>query len=563
MNSKYKYPFFKIAFLAIGVLFAFSVRSQILIVPPNPGNLSTVEHLTQSNDYTVEVKKSSDVNYTTCFVYKTNNYATEAIKSETSVSFTNVSFSGTSINVRITCKFTANNVTIRPLDYGVNAVRSGNVITFTLSSPRKISIEVNDRKNPLFIFADTPDVPNTKATYYYAPGTVTNIGLQKQLKSGESVYIAGGAVVEGSFKFDWNSNNISVKGRGILCMGEWLWESKDLAFLGPKAMFSTATNRLQMEGIILANSTGWQISIYNSDGNKCYDNQFRNLKLISWNPNSDGIWVNGNNIVVDDCFIFNNDDACMSHAVSNSKISNMVIWGGLWGRIYMHSGQDTKPLSDNMTLENINVIGKDGGSELILVSGGSSFTQNINNFTFRNIRIEAHPNTSSYNTNKFLIMNISGSKQINNWLFENVTLDYKNPDEGEIYGTSSALINKITLCNFKIAGSYVTTLAQANMDKNSYATNVTFCTSTGIDGIDSNVAELTIYPNPSTDFINVKGTKNNSQIALYDMLGKKVLVQDVNSDDAKIDVSGLKSGMYFFTIIGGGKIVHNGKLIKE
>lgn len=267
----------------------------------------------------------------------------------------------------------------------------GNVITFTLTQPRKLSIEVNNRLNPLFLFAEEPDVPNTSATYYYAPGTVTNIGLQKQLKTGESVYIAAGAIVEGSFKYDWNSDRVSVKGRGILCMGQWPWESNDLTFLGSKVMFTGATHNLQMEGIILCNSTGWQIAIYNSDGNKCYNNQFRDLKLISWNPNSDGIWVNGDNIIVDDCFIFNNDDVCMSHAVTNSKISNMVIWGGPWGRVYMHSGQDAKPLSKNMILENYNIIGKDYGKELFLMDGSTSFGQTIQDFTFRNIKVEEHP----------------------------------------------------------------------------------------------------------------------------------------------------------------------------
>nr|MBA3704482.1 hypothetical protein [Bacteroidota bacterium] len=281
--------------------FSIIVKAQVLIVPPAPGNLSTVEHLTQSNDYTVEVKKSGDVNYTTCFVYKTDNYATQAKKSENSLSFTNVSFSGTTIDVKITCKFTASNVTIRPLNFGIVGVRNGNVITFTLTKPTKLSIEVNDRKNPLFFFADTPDVPNTSATYYYAPGTVTNIGLLKTINSGESVYIAGGAVVEGSFFLAEGSKNISIKGRGILCMGQWPWTSNDLTFLGDHSMIKgRSTSYMQIEGIILANSTGWQIPIYNGGGNLVYNNQFRNLKLISWNPNSDGIWVNGKNHVVDD-----------------------------------------------------------------------------------------------------------------------------------------------------------------------------------------------------------------------------------------------------------------------
>ena len=535
------------------------VKAQVLIVPPNPGNLSTVEHLTQSNDYTVEVKKSGDINYTTCFVYKTDNYATTAKKAENSLSFTNVSFSGTSIDVKVTCKFTANNVTIRPLNFGITGVRTGNVITFTLNQPTKLSIEVNDRTNPLFFFADTPDVPNTNATYYYAPGTVTNIGLLKNINSGESVYIAGGAVVEGSFNLVDGSKNISIKGRGILCMGEWPWTSNDLTFLGDHTMIKArSTSYLQLEGIILANSTGWQIPIYNGSGNLVYNNQYHNLKLISWNPNSDGIWVNGKNHIVDDCFIFNNDDAIMSHSVSNSKVSNMIIWGGPWGRIYMHSAQDTKPLSDSMTLENFNVIGKDSGNpELILVTGSNTFVQNINNFTFKNWRIEKHPNS------KFLNLNVTGNKNIKNWSFQDITLDDKNADEGDIYGAAGSAINGVTFCNIKMAGTYVTSLAAANMDKNSYATNVTFCTTTGMDSIFSNKNSIAVYPNPANDYVIVEGSNLNSQIEWYDVLGKKVFSQVVNSNNTTIDISGLEPGIYFYKIITVDNSSQTGKLIKE
>ncbi len=541
--------------------FSSIIKGQVLVVPPNPGNISTVEHLTQSNDYTVEVKKSGDANYTTCFVYKTDNYATTAKKAENSLSFTNVSFSGTSIDVRVTCKFTANSVTIRPLNFGIIGVRAGNVITFTLNKPTKLSIEVNDRTNPLFFFADAPDVPNTNATYYYAPGTVTNIGLLKTINSGESVYIAGGAVVEGSFSLAEGSKNISIKGRGILCMGQWLWQSNDLTFLGDHSMIKArSTSYLQMEGIILANSTGWHIPIYNGGGNLVFNNQFRNLKLISWNPNSDGIWVNGKNHIVDDCFIFNNDDAIMSHSITDSKVSNMIIWGGPWGRVYMHSGQDTKPLSDNMTLENFNVIGKDSGNpELILANGSSGFAQTISNFTFKNWRVEKHPNS------KFLNINVSGNKNIKGWHFEDITLDDKYADEGDIHGAANSPIDVVTFCNIKMAGNYVTSLAAANMDKNSYATNVTFCTNTEVDNINNSNNSFIIYPNPANDYLIVAGDGDltNCQIELYDILGKKIVTQIINTNNFKIDISGFNKGIYFFKIISLDNTLQTGKLIKE
>ncbi len=446
----------------------------VLNVYPSPGNLSSVEHLTESNDYTVEVKRAGETAYKTCFVYKSDNYWVDKYfggpsKSQNSLSFTSFAFNETSVDIRITYKSTANNVTVRPLGFGINPVKNGNVFTFTLSEPKKISIEINDRKNPLFLFAERPDIPNPNATYYYGPG-VHRVGLAKVINSNESVYIAAGAVVEGSFIMPYNTKNISIKGRGILCMGEWPHESVDISWLGAhSAVKANGVSFLQMEGIIIANSTGWTIPIYNSD-NLTHDNQFRNLKLMSWNGNTDGIWVNGNNHIVDDCFIFTNDDIFMSHGATNGKISNIVVWGGPWGRLYWVNNQAS---TSKMQFENINVIGKDGGPAMILVDGSTGTNINIDNITFRNLRIESHPKTSNYNTNKFLVFN-SGHKSVSNWLFDNLTIDDKNPDEGDLYGTAASPVNGITFRNFKMGGAKMTSLNDASMDKNTFANNITF-----------------------------------------------------------------------------------------
>ena len=98
-------------------------------------------------------------------------------------------------------------------------------------------------------------------------------------------------------------HDISIKGRGILTLGEWKHESIDPTWLRKHAAIDAAQiSYLQMEGIIIANACGYTIPIWNSNDNT-HDNQFRNLKLISWNGNTDGIWVNGKNHIVDDCFI--------------------------------------------------------------------------------------------------------------------------------------------------------------------------------------------------------------------------------------------------------------------
>ena len=110
-------------------------------------------------------------------------------------SFTQFSFDDIKVEVRVglTGNITAQNVTIRPLRHNITGKISadGKTISFTLPRPLKISLEINDRLNPLFFFTDAPDVPDTKATYYYGPGIYRFPGEGTlTLQSGQSVYIA-------------------------------------------------------------------------------------------------------------------------------------------------------------------------------------------------------------------------------------------------------------------------------------------------------------------------------------------------------------------------------------
>ena len=476
-------------FLFLLPLLCFPALSQTLIIPPGPGDLSSVAHLKQSDDYIVEIKKSSDTAFKVCFVYKTDNYASNVWgiehRPQTSASFTNFSFSGTSVDVRITTKFLAHSITVRPLNYGIIPTKDANVFTFTLTSPRKISVEINDRLNPLFILADAPDMPNPKATYYYGPG-VHKVGMFKQINSNESVYIAGGAVVEGTFLIPNKAANIEFRGRGIISNGSLPVAELQWAGKSPNdsvAKYSTFTNsntgkntvssfsNTNFEGFIVTNGAGWTFGIANFD-HTSHHNTWRNVKLVEWTACTDGIWFDGDNNIIDNCFIFNNDDHVTSHGSNNCTISNTVIWGGSeGGHLFSHYGFSTS--SNGILYENIDVIGVDGVSEVITVDHNGRTPQTVENITFRNIRIEAHPSYKGYNSGKFISFK-SKNVTVKNWKFDNITVDDKNADEGDIFGTATSPVEGITFINLKMGGEKIMSLKEANIKTNEFVKNVTF-----------------------------------------------------------------------------------------
>ena len=122
------------------------------------------------------------------------------------------------------------NVRIRPLSYGIVPKTEDQSIVFTLDCPRNLSIEVNgDIFHNLHLFANPIDVHNPidgdkirsikqlekyrRDVVYFGPGVHTIPGDTLKVRSGETVYIAGGAVVFGTVAAI-DVENVNIYGRG-------------------------------------------------------------------------------------------------------------------------------------------------------------------------------------------------------------------------------------------------------------------------------------------------------------------------------------------------------------
>lgn len=65
-----------------------------------------------------------------------------------------------------------------------------------------------------------------------------------------------------------------------------------------------------------------------------------------------------------------------------------------------------------------------------------------------------------------------------------------------------------------------------------------------------------IFPNPATDNLNIKVTKNPQSIDLviFDVSGREVLSRILNSEGSQLDISGLQSGVYFVRLTVSGNV---------
>lgn len=75
---------------------------------------------------------------------------------------------------------------------------------------------------------------------------------------------------------------------------------------------------------------------------------------------------------------------------------------------------------------------------------------------------------------------------------------------------------------------------------------------------DFNKADLQVYPNPSSDFIRIKGVNNIQKIRLYDISGKMVL----ETQSSEADIRKLPAGQYILNVHSGSEIISKKMIMK-
>ena len=96
---------------------------------------------------------------------------------------------------------------------------------------------------------------------------------------------------------------------------------------------------------------------------------------------------------------------------------------------------------------------------------------------------------------------------------------------------------------------YVRTLCEGGTASAwSSVVNFTTSRSTGID--DVNAANVSLYPNPASSTVTLKGIEGKATVTVVDMNGRKAGEWTVNEGELTIDVTDMAQGAYFVRIVG-------------
>ena len=377
---------------------------------------------------------------------------------------------------------------IRPKEYGIKSTIKGNKITFKLSKPSQFVVEINGYHKALHIFAN-PVEPIAidkldPKVHYFGPG-VHEAGVIK-LKSDETVYIDGGAIVYGVITSE-NTHNIKIMGRGILDASKY---ARDEA---PNMIYLKNVKNANISGVIFRDPHMWTILPAN-----CDSLTIDNVKLIGlWRYNSDGIdIVNSKNVSIKNSFIRAFDDNIaikglkeaydeQHNIIENIKVDNCVLWND-WGRPIELGLETVVDTMRNISFSNC-YIPHFTWIAIDIQNGDRGYVKDVR---FENISIEdpildritiGTTPMDKKELGKTIELIVKGfgmwakdtaiRGNINNISFNNIRYNSTNPTFINLVGYDSThLVNNIFIKDYFVNGRKVTD--QSSIRKNEFVKNV-------------------------------------------------------------------------------------------
>lgn len=291
---------------------------------------------------------------------------------------------------------------ILPTSAGIKPILKQHTISFTLTKPQNLTIEINgEYVQSLHLFANPIESnipkPNDPNVIYFGPG----IHYVSHLTVGDhkTVYIAGGGIVravidpaeyfttnpndglrsyQNSSIFDLLGKNITFRGRGII--------DESACPTHAKNMIMVRGSNIKLEGVILRDASIWNIPIRQSN-----NIEVDNVKILGYRPNSDGIDIcNSQDVIIKNCFIRTNDDLVVlktdkgQGSIKRVVVQNCVLWNQLAHALSI--GAEICEPVDDVVFTNCDII-HDQGIEwsLRIYQCDAALVSHIH---FENIRIE-------------------------------------------------------------------------------------------------------------------------------------------------------------------------------
>jgi Glycosyl hydrolases family 28 len=459
MKSISKFRLFISAVILISCASVNNTSGEIITYPAPPGLKTSPDFTMKVNDTPVWVERIGSN-------LQSFSYSLYGNREMEDLNVANFSCSGR-ITIKITASAKISSYLIRPKSRNIKAKADGRELIFTIPGPQKLYIEINELPH-MAIFANPleikpPDLSDT-GVIFYGPGTYNPGHIA--LKSNQTIYIAGGAVVYTDITGN-NLQNVKITGRGIL----------------DGHIKISGTTNLNVSGIFIRNTEGWTNTL--TDCHKCI---YSNVKVFSYEAiySVDGIDpVSCTDFTIDDCFMRCRDD-CVAIKSDNNELRVdsifvincvMVGWAcsdGVTIGFELNGG----PV-ENIFVRNCDILYARGGgktnghSGFSIVCDGPAMIRNIH---YEDIRVEEQV---EFKNLEFIVTDgtlygIDPPGHIKGVYLKNI--HWENMDKPFIIDGYSPdnMIEDITFDNCRVGGKLIKSINDADFRINRFTQNLVF-----------------------------------------------------------------------------------------
>ncbi|MEU2280765.1 putative Ig domain-containing protein [Streptomyces sp. NPDC013178] len=347
---------------------------------------------------------------------------------------------------------------IRPLSYGTQFTVDGATVSFTLTEPRNLSIEIDGdifnnlqlHANPIETHVPDPDDPDV---IYFGPGLHKTTDGVVKVPSGKTVYLAGGAVLTSRVEFH-QVENARLRGRGVI-------------YNSANGVLVEYSQNIEIDGVMVLNpSSGYAITV----------GQSKQVTIRDFHSYSHGQWGDGidifcsEDVLIDRVYMRNADDCIAIYAhrwdyygdCRNITVRDSTLWADVAHPINVgtHGNTDKPETIENLVFSNIDILDHrepqmDYQGCIALNPGDSNLLRNVRAQDIRvedfrwgqliNMRVMFN---KSYNT--------SVGRGIDGVYIKNLTYNgtHANPAIMVGYDADHA-INNVTFQNLVINGKFI------------------------------------------------------------------------------------------------------------
>ena len=300
------------------------------------------EEIQKNNRYTVKVRPAGEEAWTEieCYTVKIDMHEVR------DAAMTYFDFEGevdvaVSLNENFTDIYRAD---IRPLSKKIPSQVDGKTLTFRLSEPANLSVEINgDRFHNLHVFAGKPEeytydeenavvmhqhfgdaesLPAGK-TIVFEPGVHYIEEVVSKIPSDTDIFLQGGAVIVGAFVCE-NVQNVRIYGRGVIFQGNQQW------YTSVNGVKISNSKNVTIDGITFIDPPHYTVFVGGSEHISIH-----NVKTFSCSKWTDGFDImSGQDIRITGSFLRTSDDCIAIYGsrwryrgdTQNVLVEDCVLW---------------------------------------------------------------------------------------------------------------------------------------------------------------------------------------------------------------------------------------------